>query len=198
MFSIEDGKLAVEIARARIVEELGGEKAPRFQEPEVFREKCGVFVTLNTYPGKDLRGCIGLPEPVKRLGKAIREAAVSAATRDPRFSPVTLREMENIIVEVTLLTPPEPIAFTDSDDLVSKIEIGRDGLIASKSVFSGLLLPQVPVEYNWSVEEFLSHTCMKAGLHPEEWRRGDVDFQRFSGRLFSEKKPGGEIEEIPL
>ena len=198
MFSLEDGKLAVRIARAAIIEKLGGDKTSDYDEPEVFERKSGVFVTLNTYPEKDLRGCIGFPEPILRLKKAIRDAAVSAATKDPRFAPVSLKEMSKIIVEVTLLTPPERIRYSDPDDLISRIEIGRDGLIASKSFFSGLLLPQVPVEYGWTAEEFLSHTCMKAGLHPEEWRRGDVEFKSFTGRLFSEKEPGGDIEEVPL
>ena len=76
--------------------------------------------------------------------------------------------------------------------------IGKDGLIARRSFFTGLLLPQVPVEYGWDVEQFLSHTCIKAGLHPDEWRRGDVKFQKFQGRVFGEESPKGPIREIPL
>ncbi|MGA1822207.1 MAG: TIGR00296 family protein [Thermoplasmatota archaeon] len=198
MFKLEDGIKAVRIARIEIEAHLGRKPSNDVADPPVFDKNSGVFVTLNTYPSKNLRGCIGYPEPVMPLGRALRNVAVGAATGDPRFPPVRLSEMDSIVVEVTLLTPPQKIRYSDIDELVSRIKIGRDGLIASKSRFSGLLLPQVPVEYNWSVEDFLSHTCMKAGLHPEEWRRGDVEFQSFSGKLFAETSPRGEIEEVPL
>jgi len=198
MFTVKDGELAVRMARAVILKKLGGKGVEIPTTPPNFKEDSGVFVTLNSYPGKNLRGCIGYPEPIMALGKAISDVAVAAALRDPRFPPVRLEEMESIIIDVTLLTPPEDIRFSDEEDLVRQVRIGRDGLIAKKGFYSGLLLPQVPVEYDWSVEEFLSHTCMKAGLHPEEWRRGDVKFQRFQGKVFGEESPGGPVKEIPL
>ena len=198
MFSESDGELAVKLARAVILKKLGNKDIEVPAVPQQFRKYSGVFVTLNTHPGKNLRGCIGYPEPIMSLGKAIMDVAVAAALRDPRFPPVRLEEMENIVIDVTLLTPPEDIAFVDEEDLVRQIRIGRDGLIAKKGFYSGLLLPQVPIEYDWSVEEFLSHTCMKAGLHPEEWRRGDVKFQRFQGKVFGEETPNGPVREIPL
>lgn len=186
------------IARSTIEKKLGKEGGSIPEQTSVFRKESGVFVTLNTYPDRNLRGCIGYPEPIMPLGKAIMDVAVSAATRDPRFPPVSLKEMDRIVIDVTLLTPPEKISYGDEEDLKRQIRIGRDGLIAKRSFFSGLLLPQVPVEYGWSVEEFLSHTCMKAGLHPEEWRRGDVEFQKFQGRVFGEREPRGGVEEMPL
>ncbi|MGA1872851.1 MAG: TIGR00296 family protein [Thermoplasmatota archaeon] len=198
MFSESDGELAVKLARAVILKKLGNKDIEVPAVPQQFRKDSGVFVTLNTHPGKNLRGCIGYPEPIMSLGKAIMDVAVAAALRDPRFPPVRLEEMENIVIDVTLLTPPEDIAFVDEEDLVRQIRIGRDGLIAKKGFYSGLLLPQVPIEYDWSVEEFLSHTCMKAGLHPEEWRRGDVKFQKFQGKVFGEEAPNGPVREIPL
>lgn len=197
LFTDQDGELAVKIARA-IIEKKLGKKQDIPEGTRQFHSDSGVFVTLNTYPSKQLRGCIGYPEPVMALGKAIKDVAVSAATRDPRFPPVTLDEMDSIVIDVTLLTPPEDIDYQDEEDLIRKVKIGRDGLIAKRSFHSGLLLPQVPMEYNWSVEEFLSHTCMKAGLHPEEWRRGDVKFQRFQGRVFGEESPRGPIKELPM
>jgi uncharacterized protein len=197
LFTDQDGELAVKIARA-IIEKKLGKKQDIPEGTRQFQSDSGVFVTLNTYPSKQLRGCIGYPEPVMALGKAIKDVAVSAATRDPRFPPVTLDEMDSIVIDVTLLTPPEDIDYQDEEDLIRKVKIGRDGLIAKRSYHSGLLLPQVPMEYNWSVEEFLSHTCMKAGLHPEEWRRGDVKFQRFQGRVFGEESPRGPIKEQPM
>jgi len=198
MFTEKDGELAVRMARAVIMKKLGGKGAEIPAAPPAFSKESGVFVTLNSYPGKNLRGCIGYPEPIMALGRALSDVAVAAALRDPRFPPVRLEEMESIVIDVTLLTPPEDIRFSDEEDLVRQVKIGRDGLIAKKGFYSGLLLPQVPVEYDWSVEEFLSHTCMKAGLHPEEWRRGDVKFQRFQGKVFGEESPGGSVKEIPL
>ncbi|MFW3145875.1 MAG: TIGR00296 family protein [Thermoplasmatota archaeon] len=198
LFALEDGELAVRIARAAIERKLGKEGLKIPDETPVFKKESGVFVTLNTFPDRNLRGCIGYPEPIMALGKAILDVAVSAATRDPRFPPVGLKEMDRIVIDVTLLTAPEKLRYRDEEDLKRQIRIGRDGLIAKRSFFSGLLLPQVPVEYGWSVEEFLSHTCMKAGLHPEEWRRGDVEFQKFQGRVFGEREPKGEVEEMPL
>ncbi|MGA1847910.1 MAG: TIGR00296 family protein, partial [Thermoplasmatota archaeon] len=198
LFTRADGELAVRIARAQIERKLGNKDAEIPKETENFLNESGVFVTLNTYPDKDLRGCIGYPEPIMALGKAIKDVAVSAALRDPRFPAVQLKEMDSIVIDVTLLTPPEKIRYRDEEDLIRQIRIGRDGLIAKRSFFSGLLLPQVPVEYKWTVEEFLSHTCLKAGLRPEEWRRGDVEFQKFQGKVFGEESPRGPVREIPL
>ncbi|MCU0798443.1 MAG: TIGR00296 family protein [Candidatus Thermoplasmatota archaeon] len=198
MFTSEDGSSAVRIARAHIERQLGGRPISTPHGPKVFDQPSGVFVTLNTYPDRELRGCIGYSEPIMAIGKALREVAVAAATRDPRFPPVRLKEMDSIVIDVTLLTPPERLEYSGPDDLLSKIVIGRDGLIARKGFYSGLLLPQVPVEWGWGVEEFLSHTCLKAGLSRDEWKRGDVEFQRFSGQVFGERVPRGEVAEEKL
>jgi len=198
MFTLEDGSAAVRYARAVIERGLGRKDVRIPHRRDSFDVPSGVFVTLNTHPGKDLRGCIGYSEPVLPLGDAIEEVAIASATRDPRFPKVRLEEMGRICIDVTLLTPPERIPYKDVQELVSMVKIGRDGLIARKGQRSGLLLPQVPVEYGWGAEEFLSHTCMKAGLHPDEWRRGEVDFWRFSGSVFGEVEPGGDVEEVPL
>lgn len=198
MFTPEDGRSAVRVARAQIEKRLGGKGDVTFEDPPVFKRPSGVFVTLNTYPDKELRGCIGYSEPIMALGDALREVAVAAATRDPRFPPVRLKEMDSIVIDVTLLTPPSKITYKGPDDLVAKIVIGRDGLIARKGPYSGLLLPQVPVEWKWTVEEFLRHTCMKAGLPGDEWRRGGVEFQSFSGRVFGERSPRGDVKEEDL
>jgi hypothetical protein len=147
LFSDKDLVQAVKIARANIEINLGGKEIPYPKIPEVFQQKSGVFVTLNTYPGKELRGCIGYPEPIMELKKAIPEAAISAATKDPRFPKVTLDEMDHIIIDVTVLTPPEKIRYQSSEELLSLVKIGKDGLIARRGFMSGLLLPQVPVEW---------------------------------------------------
>ncbi|MBN1390538.1 MAG: TIGR00296 family protein [Candidatus Thermoplasmatota archaeon] len=198
LFTDQDGEMAVRMARAVIENELGRKEIGLPSVSRQFDMDSGVFVTLNTYPEKNLRGCIGYPEPVMALGRAIKDVAVAAALRDPRFPPVRPEEMDRIVIDVTLLTPPQDIRCSDMEDLPGQVKVGRDGLIARKGFRSGLLLPQVPVEYGWSVEEFLSHTCMKAGLHPDEWRGGDVAFQRFQGKVFGEETPRGKVVEIPL
>ena len=198
MFTLEDGIVAVSIARANIEKELGNSKAQMPDPPKIFSKDSGVFVTLNTYPEKDLRGCIGYAEPIMPLKKALLDVSISSATRDPRFPRVKLQEMNSIVIDVTLLTPPEEIRYSSLEDLVSQIMIGRDGLIAKSSYSSGLLLPQVPVEWGWDVEEFLSHTCMKAGLSRNEWKKKTVRFYKFSGRVFGENEPRGEVVEMEL
>jgi uncharacterized protein (TIGR00296 family) len=159
-----------------------------------FTEKQGAFVTLHTFPNHDLRGCIGIPLPVMPLKDAIIEGAKSA-TRDPRFPPLEERELDNIIIEVTILTKPELIEIEDPKDYPSKIKIGRDGLIVEQGFYKGLLLPQVPVEQRWDKEAFLSHTCMKAGLNPDAWFDKNIKISKFSGQIFTETSPRGEIKE---
>ena len=184
----------MKFARKVIERHLKREDLEGSELPERFHEMGGVFVTLNKYPSDDLRGCIGYPEPVLQLKKAIPQAAISS-TRDPRFPPLTLDELNDITVEITLLTPPEDVPFDDPFELPEKIECGRDGLIISSGPYTGLLLPQVPVEHGWNEEQFLDHTCLKAGLTPDTWRRGDCSVKRFQGYIFGEKEPGGEVEK---
>jgi hypothetical protein len=198
MFTLEEGRIAIKIARSNIERKLGNREIDIPKAPDVFKQDYGVFVTLNRYPGKDLRGCIGYAEPIMPLKKALLDVSLSAALRDPRFPAVKLEEMDRIVIDVTLRTPPEDINYNSPEELISQIKIGRDGLIARSSFFSGLLLPQVPVEWGWNVEEFLSHTCQKAGLSMNEWRSGKVNFQKFSGMVFGEKEPRGEVVEIEL
>ena len=193
MFSDEEGTKAVEVAR-KVVEGLVlGEKPPAFDVPEVFRKKAGVFVTLTTYPEDDLRGCIGYPEPVAPLIDALVDSAVSAASRDPRFPRVTADEMERIRIEVSLLTPPQELKAEKTTDLPGKVVVGEDGLIVQRGPARGLLLPQVPVEWGWDAEEFLSQTCMKAGLSPDSWHMPGTVVLRFRAEVFSEKAPRGEV-----
>jgi uncharacterized protein (TIGR00296 family) len=157
-----------------------------------------VFTTLKTHPADDLRGCIGIPEPVMSLRDALIRSAMSAATEDPRFPNVTPGELEGITVEVTLMTPPEPIEASSPEQLLEMVQIGVHGLIAVRGGMRGLLLPQVPVEQGWDTEEFLRHTCWKAGLPPESWKDGVTRFQWFTGQVFSETSPRGEVEVKPM
>lgn len=182
MHSEEQGRLLLHIARKNIMHYLtDGEmlSVENMDIPLEFKEKRGVFVTLKKHG--DLRGCIGYPEPVYPLLPALLDSSVSAALRDPRFPPVTLEEMDEIEVEVTVLTKPEKIV-----PVPENVIIGEDGLIAEKGMFKGILLPQVPVEWKWDAEEFLCQTCMKAGLPPDCWLDKETTVYKFQGQIFSE------------
>ena len=196
--SEKDGQILVKTARMVVTDYLKNgsktELGKKFQEDFSFNS--GVFVTLNNPLG--LRGCIGYPLPDKKLFNALEEAAISAATEDPRFPPVKFEELDSITFEVTVLTPPTKIEVSDSQEYLSKIKIGQDGLIVKYGYNSGLLLPQVPVEYGWNEKEFLEYTCEKAGLPKEYWQKEDVEILKFEGIVFKEKVPNGEIIQEKL
>ena len=196
LISKESGKFLVKLARSAVEEFVkSGLKVepPPDAPPELYEER-GVFVTLKRFPSGELRGCIGFPEPVMPLIEATIEAAISAATRDPRFYPVTPQELSQLTVEVTVLTPPQPIE-TVPENLPEEIKVGRDGLIVRCGYASGLLLPQVPVEWGWDEREFLSQTCIKAGLPPDCWLDPRCRFYKFQGQIFTEVEPYGEVVE---
>ena len=140
------------------------------------------FVTL-TKNGR-LRGCIGYTEAVAPLFKVVQECAVAAATEDPRFPPVSPKELPSLRVEISVLTPLFPIR-------PEEVEVGRHGLMVSQGRMRGLLLPQVPVEWGWDRETFLDQTCVKAGLPPSAWRQG-ATLDAFTAEVFGEddKKAG--------
>lgn len=168
MLSCEEGKKAVNFARKVIEQKVKNDNVTPSDLQGVFDEKQGAFVSIHTHPNHDLRGCIGIPLPVMPLKEAITEGARSA-TRDPRFPPLGENELSNIIIEVTILSKPVVINVNKPQEYPKNIEIGRDGLIVEQGFYKGLLLPQVPVEQGWDKEEFLSNTCMKAGLLPDAW-----------------------------
>jgi len=192
-FSEEQGEMAVRAARKVIDSYLRGQNAPELELPVSFEDNGGVFVTIKTFPEEALRGCIGYPEPIAPLRDALVDSAISAATRDPRFPPMTPSELSGVVIEVSLLTTPEPIQISEPKELLSKVVVGEDGLICERGWARGLLLPQVPVEWNWEVEEFLSHTCNKAGLSMDAWRDPSTKFFKFQAEVFSEDKPNGGV-----
>ena len=191
--SDSDGVFLVKTARTAVTEFLSNGKRIKLESEseKKFSFNAGVFVTLNNADG--LRGCIGFPMPDKKLSHGIIDAAIAAATEDPRFSPVKINELNEIVFEVTVLTPPVEITVTDPMEYLEKIKVGRDGLIIRNSFSSGLLLPQVPVEYGWNVEEFLQHTCEKAGLEKDTWKNEKVKIEKFEGIIFKEETPNGAI-----
>lgn len=186
--SLRQGEELVKLARNSI-ENYFEEK--EFKLPEGFEEKQGVFVTL--HKGNELRGCIGFTEAIYELKNAIVNAAKSAAFSDPRFRPVEKSEMENIVVEISVLTKPEFIRVSEPEEYLDKIIIGQDGLIVKFASFSGLLLPQVFSEYNVDVEQALVMTCNKAGLNSETWKDKKCEIYKFQCQIFSEEKPNGRI-----
>ena len=188
--SDSDGVFLVKTARMAVTEFLSNDKRMKLESEheKKFSFNSGVFVTLNNADG--LRGCIGFPMPDKKLSNGIIDAAIAAATEDPRFSPVKINELSDIVFEVTVLTPPVEITVTDPMEYLEKIKVGRDGLIIRNSFSSGLLLPQVPVEYGWNVEEFLQHTCEKAGLEKNVWKNEKVKIEKFEGIVYKEETNG--------
>ena len=197
MLSLKDGKFLVTLARRTIENNLRGEKNPPVPKVRAeLRKRCGVFVTL-TKRGK-LRGCIGHPLPTSPLVEAVMDSAVSSAVRDPRFPPMAPDELPDIQIGVSVLTPPELIKAKDPREYPKHVKVGKHGLIVECAGYAGLLLPQVPIEWGWDAEEFLSQTCMKAGLTPDCWLREDARLSRFSAQIFAEEGPSGPIRERAL
>lgn len=197
--SDDDGRQAVLLARETLDAHVSGNAVPRpGRFGGVFSEARGVFVTINVAsPGVErLRGCIGFPYPVMKLDEAIIEAAKAAATDDPRFSPVAPDELDGVVVEVSILTVPSPLRADRVQDLPSKVRIGTDGLMVSRSGQSGLLLPQVATDFGMGQAEFLSQACMKAGLLPDAWLQPGTDVEVFQAEIFSEPSPRERAERM--
>ncbi|MFX0113223.1 MAG: TIGR00296 family protein [Candidatus Hodarchaeota archaeon] len=194
---MNDAQLLVKLAREAIKTHLESDQRidPPLETSEALKKKSGVFCTLNTYPQRQLRGCIGRPYPEFPLIEALIDSAIDAATRDPRFPRVSLQELANLVIEVTILTPPTLIEVTSPEDYLQEIQIGRDGLLIERGHNRGLLLPQVPVEWEWDVEEFLVHLCNKAFLPANAWKKMDTKIYRFQGEIWGEVAPGGEIKK---
>ena len=190
--SNDDGHTLVKTARMIVTQYLNGTK-PKLEKEftDNFSFKSGVFVTLNSTLG--LRGCIGYPLPDKSLFNALEDAAISAATKDPRFPAVKSKELDSITFEVTILTPPKKVVVSKPEEYLSKIKVGRDGLIVKHGFYSGLLLPQVPIEYGWNEKEFLEYTCEKAGLPKNYWKNSETEIQKFEGIVFKEENPNGIV-----
>ncbi len=182
MFKLEQGKKLIELAR-HAIETYFERKTLSLESYKVFSEKLGVFVTLKLN-GK-LKGCIGFTEPTMELYRAVVRAARAAAFEDTRFKPLTKEEFNEIEVEISILTKPELIRVLRYEEYFKKIVVGRDGLILKAGVYSGLLLPQVPLEYNWDVEKYLRQLCMKAGASMDAWKTSLI--YKFHAQIFAEE-----------
>jgi uncharacterized protein (TIGR00296 family) len=196
--SLKEGKFLIQLARNAVREYLKAGKHFKAPEntPKKLFEQCGVFVTINKVKKgeKQLRGCIGYPYPTLPLVEAVIDSAINSATQDPRFYPLSLSELGDVVFEVSVLTPPEAIEVKKPEEYVTKIEVGEDGLIVEKGFFKGLLLPQVPVEWGWCEEEFLCQCCIKAGLPPDSWLTKGARIYKFSAIIFEEETPQGEVK----
>lgn len=192
--TLAEGAYLVSLAR-RAIEGyfINGKKIAADRSGGALSEKRGVFVTLESYPKRELRGCIGYPLPVKELAPSVVDCALSAAFDDPRFPPFEQQELARCTVEVSVLSVPEEIRVKSPSEYPKRIKVGRDGLIIHYGYSSGLLLPQVPIEWNWNEAEFLSHLCEKAGLPKSMWQSPSVQISRFEAMVFCEAQPGGKV-----
>jgi len=194
----EEGGFLVKLARRAVEEYLTTGKILKMPSDvsTKLKERCGVFVTINSVERDgehELRGCIGLPYPTNMLAEAVIESAISSATQDPRFYPMKADELDQVVFEVSVLTPPEPVKVEKPREYCSKIKVGRDGLIIERDYYKGLLLPQVPVEWKWNEETFLCQCCIKAGLTPDSWLLKDTKIYKFQAIIFEEATPKGKI-----
>ncbi len=181
-----DGKYLLDIARKTIQQVLFEQKEDKQQEEvlnPVFTKPRGTFATL-TING-NLRGCIGHIIPQESLIEGIRINAINAAFRDPRFAPLTREEWKNVKIEVSILTDPQPLSYSDAKDLLEKLRPGTDGVIIKKGIYESTFLPQV-WEQLPEKEHFLTHLCLKAGLKGEEWRKGDLKVSTYQVQAFEE------------
>jgi len=182
----DQGRLLLKIARLTIEQELFARKGQKVNEtevPPIFQEKRGTFVTL-TEKGQ-LRGCIGHIIPQESMLEGVRENALNAAFRDPRFHPLRPDEWKDVKIEVSILTDPKPLSYTDARDLLSKLRPGIDGVIIKKGYHQATFLPQV-----WDQlpdkREFLTHLCYKAGLDGDAWKETGLEVSTYQVQAFEE------------
>ncbi len=169
----------LELARTTIEARLRGEPPPAIPpEPSRELDYGGAFVTL-TVNGQ-LRGCIGLVRSPKSLHETIVEAAEAAAFKDPRFPPLAPKELKDVVIEISVISPPRRVAA------IEEIEVGRHGLLLRCAGTQGLLLPQVAVHNRWDRDTFLDHVCLKAGLPVGAWKLPEAEIYVFEAQVFEE------------
>jgi len=179
----EDKIFLLKLARNVISAECRGEhyRIPPYTS-KVFDEPRGAFVTLHKHG--QLRGCIGYIEPIKPLVETIVEMAKAAAFNDWRFPPVKAEEVPELDIEISILSPIKEIKDTN------EIVVGKHGIIITRGMHRGLLLPQVATEWGWDREKFLEQTCLKAGLPTDAWKEKGTKIEIFSAEIFNEKELG--------
>jgi AmmeMemoRadiSam system protein A len=175
-----DHEALLRVARAAVVRATGAEvEGAGHLENEVSPTlKAGAFVSLHL--DGHLRGCIGTFDTTQPVVRQVEEMATAAATRDPRFKPVSADEVKSLDIEISVLTPPRPISSLE------EIQVGLHGIVISRGYQRGVLLPQVATEYGWDRETFLTHTCRKAGLPDSAWKDPQTVVQIFTAEVFGE------------
>ncbi len=200
MLTLEQGRFLVKLARQAIATALqtGEVLSAPFDVMGELKEQRGVFVTLHRHfvGERMLRGCIGVPLPLKPLVEATIESALNAAFRDPRFPPLEAEEFSQVTVEVSVLTVPKLLEVTDPKEYPAKIRIGQDGLLIESEWQRGLLLPQVALEHGFDAVTFLGQACLKAGLPKDAWQKGDIRVHTFQAQIFAETEPDGDVVEM--
>jgi len=195
--SYEEGVFLVRLARKAVEEYLRGHEIinPPNDTPQKLLRKGMSFVTIlkpSALGRYELRGCIGYLQPIEPLARNVINAAIAAATEDPRFLPLSTSELGSVIFEVSVLSMPKAVVG-EGWGIVSDVTIGTDGLVVEYGIYRGLLLPEVPVEYCWDEETFLSETCIKAGMDPDCWLHPKVKIQKFYATVFREEVPYGNV-----
>lgn len=175
-FSPGERTVLLRLAHDSILSTLEGREIPLEPPTPHLAEPRGAFTTL--YLGGELRGCVGYVFPVSSVYRAVADTARAAAFEDTRFRPVTLPEASQLEIEISILSPPQPIS-------IEAIEIGRHGLLIGMAGNRGLLLPQVPVEHKWDRTTFLEQTCRKADLPLDAWKNG-ATIEAFTAEIFGE------------
>ncbi len=179
MLNKKEKKILLDIARKSIVSFLeNNDYLPKEPKETILNEKTGVFVTLNK--NNHLRGCIGYIVGIKSLYIAVYEMAKQAAFHDPRFEAVTLDECEDIEIEISIMSPLK------RETNLEKVEIGKHGLFMKRGYYSGLLLPQVAVEWNYDRESFLRQTCLKAGMDEKCYQDNSTEIYTFFADIIKE------------
>jgi AmmeMemoRadiSam system protein A len=186
------GNVLLQLARHTIMQELGkdvplveSESVKTALQDQCYRSFCGTFVTLKI--NGQLRGCIGNLTADEPLSEGVRKNAVNAAFHDPRFPPLTDKELEKVDLEVSILTEPRPLDYVDGEDLLTRLRVDIDGVIIRKGHASATFLPQV-WEQLPDPEEFLEHLCMKAGLSSDAWRNKKLDVLTYQVQYFEESE----------
>ena len=174
----DDCRALLDLARRAISSAVIEKRIPDFPPyPAALSEPSGAFVTLHR--DGQLRGCVGQVESPDSLADTVARAAINAALHDSRFPAVEAEEVESLEIEISVLSPPEPIA-------PGAILVGRHGLLIVEGEHRGLLLPQVATESQWSLQRFLEETCAKAGLPRDAWREPSTRVLAFTAEVFSD------------
>ncbi len=182
----EEGRYLLSFARKTIEQKifnLGAQLELESLDSNTFSEKRGTFVTLTIDGG--LRGCIGNIVPQESLLDGVKANAINAAFRDPRFEPLSEKEWEKVKIEISILTDPKPLDYSNRRDLLEKMKPGSDGVILKKGYNQATFLPQVWVQLP-EKKEFLTHLCLKAGLDGNEWEKGKLEVSTYQVQAFEE------------